>query len=143
MDERYKGGSYGNWLLKKLEILYSIIEDDKKDLKQVKSPRFPGNVLPDDVDMLVRLAESFEIDLLDMIKETETIKKELYIKGFNFDEDKVDARTILFSRIVGKIRAKAKKEIDKHKPEDPYLKLLEKLDVESIKNAVDKDESEK
>lgn len=143
MDEKYKGGSYTSWLLKKLDILYSIIEDDKKDLTQVKSPRFPGNVLPDDVDVLVRLAESFEIDLLSLIEETERIKNELYIKGFNFDENKVDARTILFSKIVGRIRAKAKEEIDKHKPEDPYLKLLEKLDIDSIKNAMNKDESEK
>lgn len=112
-------------------------------MTQVKSPRFPGNVLPDDVDVLVRLAESFEIDLLSLIEETEKIKNELYIKGFNFDGNKVDARTILFSKIVGRIRAKAKEEIDKHKPEDPYLKLLEKLDIDSIKNAMNKDESEK
>ena len=85
-------------------------------IKLDRLPRWSDHIFPEDIAELQSLCKAFDIKI-------------------NHDEDLTDPTT--FEMKKGEIKNKIKEILEKElKPEDPYIKLLEKINVDDVKKII-------
>jgi len=85
-------------------------------IKLDRLPRWSDHIFPEDIAELQSLCKAFDIKI-------------------NHDEDLTDPTT--FEMKKGEIKNKIKEILEKElKPEDPYIKLLEKINADDVKKII-------
>jgi len=119
MAEHKTGGVYVEW---HRDVRGPYVRMLNKMIDELNCiPRWGDTIHKSDIITLIKLCEAF---------------------GIEYDASKLDD-PIQFEIVKGKIQKEIKNIIEKElKPEDPYLKLLDKLQVDDVKKIVEGERKE-
>lgn len=115
-----QGGVYSNWFEKILGPYTKLLREVLIKLPSI--PRYPSIILEKrDIPILIGFCELFNIE---------------------YDKEMLRNRDYFIMKKYQVLKEVKRIAEEKLKPEDPYLRLLDKIDVKAIKDVMKKDESE-